>query len=39
LTPQEFDASDEADANSRYELIGVRLIVSPPPLEAERGPK
>jgi Uma2 family endonuclease len=36
LTPQEFDAIDEADQNYRYELINRRLIVTPPPLEAER---
>jgi Uma2 family endonuclease len=38
LTPEEFDAIDEADRNYRYELINGRLIVTPPPLEAERGP-
>ncbi len=36
LTPEEFDAIDEADQNYRYELINRRLIVTPPPLEAER---
>lgn len=38
LTPEEFDAIENADRNYRYELINGRLIVSPPPLEAERGP-
>src|SRR5205807_3526028 len=38
LTPQEFDAVEEADRDYRYELINGRLIVSPAPLEAERGP-
>jgi Uma2 family endonuclease len=38
LTPEEFDAVEEADRNYRYELINGRLIVTPPPLEAERGP-
>jgi Uma2 family endonuclease len=37
LTPEEFDAIDEADRDYRYELINGRLIVTPPPLEAERG--
>ena len=36
LAPEEFDAIDEADSNYRYELINGRLIVTPPPLEAER---
>jgi Uma2 family endonuclease len=38
LTPEEFDAIEEADRDYRYELINGRLIVTPPPLEAERGP-
>jgi len=38
LSPEEFDAADEADRDFRYELIDGRLIVTPPPLEAERGP-
>jgi Uma2 family endonuclease len=38
LAPEEFDAIEEADRNYRYELINGRLIVTPPPLEAERGP-
>ena len=38
LTPDEFDAIEDVDRNYRYELINGRLIVSPPALEAERGP-
>jgi Uma2 family endonuclease len=38
LTPEEFDAIEEADRDYRYELINGRLIVTPPPAEAERGP-
>jgi Uma2 family endonuclease len=38
LTPEEFDAIEEVDREYRYELINGRLIVTPPPLEAERGP-
>jgi Uma2 family endonuclease len=38
LTPEEFDGIDEADRDYRYELINGRLIVTPPPLKAERGP-
>ena len=38
LRPDEFDTIDEADRDHRYELINGRLIVSPPPLEAERDP-
>jgi Uma2 family endonuclease len=38
LTPEEFDAIEEVDRDYRYELIDRRLIVTPPPLEAERGP-
>jgi Uma2 family endonuclease len=38
LTPEEFDAIEEVDRDYRYELINGRLIVVPPPLEAERGP-
>jgi Uma2 family endonuclease len=37
LTAEEFDAVAQADRNFRYELIDGRLIVTPPPLEAERG--
>jgi hypothetical protein len=36
LTPEEFDAIEEADPLYRYELINGRLIVTPPPLEVER---
>jgi Uma2 family endonuclease len=38
LTPEEFDAIEEVDRDYRYELIDRRLIVTPPPLEAERDP-
>jgi Uma2 family endonuclease len=38
LTPEEFDAIEEADRDYRYELINGRLIVTPPPAEAERVP-
>jgi Uma2 family endonuclease len=38
LSAEEFDAVDDCDPNYRYELIDGRLIVTPPPLEAERGP-
>jgi Uma2 family endonuclease len=38
MTPQEFDAVEEADENYVYELINGVLIVSPPPLAGERGP-
>jgi Uma2 family endonuclease len=38
LTPDEFDAVEEAERGYRYELINGRLIVTPPPLEAERDP-
>src|SRR5438105_15877232 len=38
LAPEEFDAIEEANRDYRYELIDGRLIVTPPPLEAERGP-
>jgi Uma2 family endonuclease len=38
MTPQEFDAVEEADENYVYELINGVLIVSPPPLEGERDP-
>ena len=31
-------AIEEADRDYRYQLINGRLIVTPPPLEAERGP-
>jgi Uma2 family endonuclease len=38
LTPEEFDAVRDVDRDYRYELIDGRLIVTPIPLEAERGP-
>ncbi len=38
LSPEEFDALVECDENYRYELINGVLIVTPPPLEAERDP-
>jgi Uma2 family endonuclease len=38
LTPEEFDAIEDADRGYRYEVINGRLIVTPTPLEAERGP-
>lgn len=38
MTPQEFDAIDEVDENYNYELIHGVLVVTPPPLEEERGP-
>jgi Uma2 family endonuclease len=38
LKPEEFDAIDEVNRDFRYQLINGRLIVTPPPLEAERGP-
>jgi Uma2 family endonuclease len=38
MTPEEFDAVEDADENYVYELIHGVLIVSPPPLEGERGP-
>jgi Uma2 family endonuclease len=37
LTPEEFDAIEEANRDYRYELIDGRLIVTPRPMEAERG--
>src|SRR5713226_6431585 len=37
LSPEEFDAVEEVDRDYRYELINGRLIVTPPPLQAERG--
>jgi Uma2 family endonuclease len=38
MTPEEFDAVDEVDEDFTYELIHGVLVVSPPPLEEERGP-
>jgi Uma2 family endonuclease len=38
MTPDEFHAVDEVDEDFRYELIHGVLVVTPPPLEEERGP-
>jgi Uma2 family endonuclease len=38
MTLVEFDAVKECDENYRYELIHGVLVVTPPPLEAERDP-
>jgi len=38
MTPEEFDAVKECDDQWVYELIHGVLVVSPPPMEAERGP-
>ncbi len=38
MTPEEFDAVREVNENYVYELIHGVLVVSPPPLEAERDP-
>jgi Uma2 family endonuclease len=38
MTPEEFDAVEDADECFVYELINGVLIVSPPPLAGERGP-
>jgi Uma2 family endonuclease len=38
MTPEEFDSVEEWDEGFIYELIHGVIIVSPPPLEAERGP-
>lgn len=38
MSPEEFDAVDECDELFVYELIHGVLVVSPPPLEAERDP-
>src|SRR5262245_54805671 len=38
MSPEEFDAVEESDENYRYELLGGRLVVAPPPLASERGP-
>jgi Uma2 family endonuclease len=38
MTPQEFDSVREVKEGYVYELIHGVLVVSPPPLEAERGP-
>jgi Uma2 family endonuclease len=38
MTPEEFDAIEEADENYRYELINGVLVVSPAPSIEERDP-
>jgi Uma2 family endonuclease len=38
MTPREFDAVEDCDEEWVYELIHGVLVVTPPPLEAERGP-
>src|SRR5260370_28958146 len=38
MTPDEFDAAEEGDECYIYELINGVLVVTPPPLEAERDP-
>jgi Uma2 family endonuclease len=38
MTPAEFDAAEEGDELYVYELINGVLVVTPPPLEAERDP-
>src|SRR6266516_1426349 len=38
MTPEEFDAIEEYDANYRYELVHGVLVVSPIPLPEETGP-
>jgi Uma2 family endonuclease len=38
LTPEEFDAVEDADEEHVYELINGVLVVVPPPSEEERGP-
>jgi Uma2 family endonuclease len=38
MTPEEFDAAEVGDELYDYELINGVLVVSPPPLEAERDP-
>ena len=38
MSPEEFDAMTRYDDRYRYELVNGVLVVSPPPLEAERGP-
>ena len=38
MTPDEFHNADEVDEDFRYELIHGVLVVTPPPLEEERGP-
>jgi Uma2 family endonuclease len=38
MTPAEFDAAEEGDELYNYELVNGVLVVTPPPLEAERDP-
>jgi Uma2 family endonuclease len=38
MSPEEFDAVGESDDRFTYELIHGVLVVTPPPLEEERGP-
>jgi Uma2 family endonuclease len=38
MTPEEFDAVEDAERGFRYELIRGVVIVSPPPDEGQRGP-
>ncbi len=38
MTPEEFDAIEECTEGYVYELIHGVLVVTPPPLESERGP-
>ncbi len=38
MSPEEFELAKECDRDYKYELIHGVLIVSPPPLEAERDP-
>lgn len=38
MTPEEFDAAEDCEEGYVYELINGVLVVSPPPLEGERGP-
>jgi Uma2 family endonuclease len=38
MTPEEFDAVEDCDRDSKYELVHGVLIVTPPPLAAERSP-
>lgn len=38
MSPEEFDAVTQCDRAYRYELINGVLVVTPPPLEAERDP-
>jgi Uma2 family endonuclease len=38
MSPEEFDEAVDADESWKYELIHGVLVVTPPPLEEERGP-